>query len=101
VLVCAGAACAQDTPAQDTPAQDTPTEGTIRFATFNASLNRGEAGQLIADLSDPAAEQPSRVAAIIQHVDPDVILINEFDYDEGGEAARLFIDNFLAISQEG
>lgn len=73
----------------------------FRFATFNASLNRNEAGALIADLADREALQPARVAAIIQHIDPDVILINEFDYDESGEAARLFIENFLAIGQDG
>ena len=27
-----------------------------RFATFNASLNRAAAGQLVADLSNPAAD---------------------------------------------
>jgi hypothetical protein len=80
-------------------AQDGPEP--LRFATFNASLNRGEAGQLIRDLRDPEAAQPRAVAAIIQRVDPDVILINEFDYDEGGEAARLFIENFLAQGQDG
>jgi hypothetical protein len=82
-------------------AQETPEADVVRIATFNASLNRGEAGALIADLADPTAEQPARVAAIIQHIDPDVILINEFDFDEDGEAARLFIDNFLAIGQHG
>ncbi len=75
--------------------------GSLRVATYNASLNRFNAGDLIVDLQDPASLQPSRVAEIIQRTDPDVILINEFDFDEGGEAAQLFVDNFLAIGQNG
>ena len=73
----------------------------VRVATFNASLNRFNAGDLITDLQDPTSLQPSRVAEIIQQTNPDIILINEFDFDEGGVAAQLFIDNFLAVSQNG
>ena len=38
----------------------------VRFATFNASLNRNFEGQLIADLSTPANAQAATVAEIIQ-----------------------------------
>jgi 3-phytase len=38
---------------------------------------------------------------VIQRVRPDVVLINEFDFYENGQAARLFRDNFLAVSQNG
>lgn len=72
-----------------------------RFATFNASLNRGAPAQLIAALSTPDDPQIRAVAEIIQRVDPDVLLINEFDYDAGGEAARLFQQNYLDVSQNG
>lgn len=73
----------------------------VRFATFNASLNRFNAGDLIADLSTPINAQARTVAEIIQRVQPDVLLINEFDYDSDGVAAQLFRDNYLAISQNG
>ena len=73
----------------------------IRFATFNASLNRGEEGQLIADLSTQQNEQAQTVAEIIQRVNPDVLLVNEFDFDSEGEAAELFQENYLGISQNG
>lgn len=76
-------------------------EGTVRVATYNASLNRFNAGDLIADLQNPGSVQPARVAEIIQRTNPDVILINEFDFDEGGVAAQLFVDNYLAVSQNG
>jgi len=73
----------------------------VRFATFNASLNRNFAGQLVADLSTPANTQAKTVAEIIQRTRPDVLLINEFDFDEQGLAAQLFQDNYLSISQNG
>ncbi len=73
----------------------------IRFATFNASLNRNNAGDLISDLSVPGNLQAAAVAEIIQRVRPDVLLINEFDFDAGGDAARLFQENYLSVSQQG
>ncbi|MBA3246279.1 MAG: endonuclease/exonuclease/phosphatase family protein [Actinobacteria bacterium] len=76
-------------------------EADVRFATFNASLNRSFAGQLSADLSTSANAQARNVAETIQRVRPDVILINEFDYDAAGTSLRLFQDNYLSISQNG
>jgi Endonuclease/Exonuclease/phosphatase family len=73
----------------------------IRFATFNASLNRNFEGQLIADLSTPGNAQAQTVAEIIQRVRPEVLLINEFDFDSGNVALRLFQDNYLSVSQNG
>ncbi|MCA9121669.1 MAG: endonuclease/exonuclease/phosphatase family protein [Planctomycetaceae bacterium] len=71
----------------------------VRFATFNASLNRPAAGRLIQDLCLPNNRQAQQIAEIIQHVRPDVLLINEFDYDERGLAADGFAANYLAIAQ--
>lgn len=76
-------------------------KGSSRFATFNASLNRAGPGELIADLSAPDDPQAKAVAEIIQRSAPDVLLLNEFDYDPDGLAARLFLDNYLAVSQNG
>ena len=76
----------------------------VRFATFNASLNRPVAGQLRSDLSNPTStsvfvRQAKNVAEVIQRVRPDVVLINEFDFDP--VAADLFRDNFLEVGQNG
>ena len=76
-----------------------PTE--IRFATFNASLNRNTAGQLVSDLSTPGNAQASGAAETIQRADADVILVNEFDYAPDGKAAELFRDNYLEVGQNG
>ncbi len=74
---------------------------TIRFAQFNASLNRSNAGDLITDLTAADNAQAQAVAEIIQRINPDVLLINEFDYDENGQAAQLFQQNYLGVSQNG
>ncbi|MBE9137838.1 alkaline phosphatase D family protein [Nodosilinea sp. LEGE 07088] len=73
----------------------------IRFATFNASLNRATEGGLITDLSTPDSAQAQAIAEIIQRTSPDVILVNEFDFDAAGDAAALFQENYLSVSQNG
>ncbi|MBX9254029.1 phytase [Desmonostoc muscorum CCALA 125] len=75
------------------------TTSTIRFSQFNASLNRNAQGQLVTDLSTPDNAQAKAVAEIIQRNNPDVLLINEFDYSP--EAVQLFKQNYLAVSQNG
>jgi hypothetical protein len=69
----------------------------VRFATFNASLNRFNEGDLATELSTVGSAQPDAVAEIIQRTRPDVLLINEFDYDAGGVAAVGFQDNYLSV----
>lgn len=71
----------------------------VRFATFNVSLNRSGLGDLAAELATPGSPQPANVAEIIQRNRPDVLLLNEFDYDP--EALELFRENYLAVSQNG
>jgi 3-phytase len=73
----------------------------VRFATFNASLNRNAPGQLIQHLSTPDNAQAATVAEIIQRARPDVLLINEFDFDADGTAAHLFQQNYLSLPHNG
>ncbi len=76
---------------------------TIRFSQFNASLNRNSAGQLVQDLSTPTNAQAKAVAETIQRTNPDVLLINEFDYVAADPLApvRLLQQNYLSVSQNG
>ncbi|GJD97727.1 hypothetical protein OCOJLMKI_4960 [Methylobacterium iners] len=83
-----------------------PAPGSLRVATFSASLNRASEGQLIRDLSAPDNAQARAVAEIIQRNNPDVILVNEFDFDRAGPggtslAADLFRSNYLRVGQNG
>lgn len=71
----------------------------IRFATFNASLYREQSGDLMRELATGESAQPRLVAETIQRVRPDVLLLNEFDFDEQGESIRLFQENYLRKSQ--
>ena len=73
----------------------------VRVATFNAALNRSTEGQLIEDLSTGEQQQPKNVAEIIQRVAPEVLLINEFDYNSERPviAPNLFLSNYLEEEQ--
>ena len=82
-------------------ALDSPPPGSIRVATFNASLNRDRAGQLAEDLARTDNIQAQNIAEIIQRVRPDLLLVNEFDYDATGRCVTLFHDNYLARPQRG
>src|SRR5829696_5805056 len=78
-----------------------PPDADVRFATFNASLNRNAAGQFLSDIATPNNIQARNAAETIQRVRPDVLLINEFDFDPGGVALQRFQDNYLSIGQNG
>lgn len=76
-------------------------ESSVRVATYNASLFGDAEGSLIGNLTSPNNAQAQAVAEVIQRTAPDVLLVNEFDYDAEGTAADLFNDNYLAVSQNG
>lgn len=73
----------------------------LKIATFNASLNRDSAGELLQDLATPGNQQANNAAETIQRVNPDIILINEFDYDADHRAVNLFRENYLEVSING
>jgi hypothetical protein len=73
----------------------------IRFSTFNGSLFRPNEGDLKRELASPGSAQPDVIATIIQKVRPDVLLINEFDYDEDDLSLKLFLSNYLGVAHEG
>ncbi len=101
LLAGAALAPASATGAAPDPATDRGRAETVRFATFNASLNRAAAGELVEDLSTPDDPQAAAVAEIVQREDPDVLLVNEFDYVPEHAAADLFRTNYLEVSQRG
>ena len=83
------------------PSATTARSETVRFATFNASLNRNVAGQALSDLSAPGNAQANAVAEIIQRIRPDVLLINEFDFEPNNALADAFQANYLGVSLHG
>ncbi|MBD2179389.1 phytase [Pseudanabaena sp. FACHB-1998] len=75
----------------------------VRFSQFNASLNRNAEGQTVTDFSTPNNAQAKAVAEIIQLNNPDVLLINEFDYFAASplQPVTLLQQNYLGVSQNG
>lgn len=92
MMLCLAGACAPA--AAEDAVRATP--AVIRIATFNASLNRAAEGGLQRDLATPGAAQPDAVAEIIQRVRPDILLLQEFDFDAAGAALAAFQSNYLA-----
>lgn len=80
-------------------------KGAVRIATFNASMSRAVEGQLARDLEGGENEQARKVAQIVQHVQPDVLLINEFDRvstdgrRNSPRASLLFLHEYLLTPQ--
>ncbi|MSU90444.1 endonuclease/exonuclease/phosphatase family protein [Rhodobacteraceae bacterium 2CG4] len=72
---------------------------TLRIATYNAALSRSGPGVLLKELRKGDA-QIDAVATVIRRVRPDVLLVNEFDYDGGAAALRAFRD-LLATGPDG
>jgi endonuclease/exonuclease/phosphatase family metal-dependent hydrolase len=82
------------------PAASTHTERPeLRVATYNVSLNRPEEGGLVADLAGGDDAQARAVAQVLQTVRPDVVLLNEFDHDDDGDAVDLFREEYLEVGQ--
>ena len=72
---------------------------TIRIATFNVSLYGRKAGEIRQRLSDTDDSQARRIACIVQSVRPDILLVNELDYESDSGPAKLLAKNYFAVSQ--
>lgn len=96
------AACARvalpGAPRDDAPAARAP--DVLRIATYNTSLYSNEAGGLIERLQGDD-DNVRKIAAVLQQVRPDIVLLNEFDYVADGSAADLFQQRWLEQPQPG
>lgn len=86
--------------ATTTPA-DEPARTGLRVATFNVAMGLDGPGELSVALTGGADQRLLRLAEILQRVRPDIVLLNEFDYDPAVDAATLLNGNYLAHSQGG
>lgn len=84
-----------------TPSGEMAMPVALKVATFNASLFRERQGQLVEDLEGGQDAQAKRVAEVLQRVQPDIFLVNEFDYDSQGKAADIFAREYLGQAQNG
>jgi hypothetical protein len=72
---------------------------TVRVATFNVSLYGERSGEVLSRLRSGNDSQARHLAEIIQRVRPDVLLLNEIDYDAQGEVLNAFCEKYLAVPQ--
>lgn len=72
----------------------------LRVATYNTSLYDERAGGLVARL-EAGDDNARKIAAVLQRVRPDVVLLNEFDFDPDARAAELFQRRYLEVAQPG
>lgn len=78
-----------------------PAPTTIRVATFNASLYRDGPGALLADAAAGDDVQLAGLAAILQEVRPDVVLLQEVDHDPDGALTRSLVERWIGVGQGG
>lgn len=60
----------------------------LRVATFNVSLFGKQPGTIITRVNDASNQQVRHIIAALAEANPDVVLINELDFDPAGEAAN-------------
>ncbi len=78
------------------------TDKSIRVAMFNVSMSEPESGRILHQTAKADNKRFQRLAAIIQHVNADVLLLCEFDHlGQGGDDGSLnnFCQHYLAQSQ--
>jgi len=73
----------------------------LRLATFNIAMGLEQEGQLGQALAHGEDLRLRQLAEILQRVRPDVVLLNEFDYDPEIDAATLLNTHYLAQGQNG
>ena len=92
--------CAACTSTPSTMPDDTTATPHLRLATYNTSLYSDDDGGLIRTLEGDSAHA-RKIAAVLQRVRPDLVLLNEFDFDDAHRAADLFQQRYLETPQAG
>ncbi|MEM6552482.1 MAG: endonuclease/exonuclease/phosphatase family protein [Planctomycetota bacterium] len=78
-----------------------PGKHVVRVAVFNSALSREGEGELALALSGRGDGKARLVAEVLQRTRPDVVVLQEFDYDASGRSVQDFMSNYLAVSQNG
>ncbi len=75
--------------------------GSVRVATLNSSLFRPRSNELSLELEGGSSTHAKSIAAMVQRVRPDILLINELDYEPGGNNATKLNSLYFGIGQHG
>src|SRR5690606_31520411 len=101
LIAAAALLCSACAPSNErTSAMPDTSSSQLRLATYNTSLYSNESGGLIRELQGDSAHA-RKIAAVLQQNRPDLVLLNEFDFDEAHRAADLFQQRYLAVAQTG
>jgi hypothetical protein len=71
----------------------------VRVATFNLALYGSRADDVWRRLESGNDSQAMHLAEIIQRVRPDVLVLNEIDFDPEGRVLDSFCERYLAVGQ--
>lgn len=85
--------------AADVVAQSTQKTTHLRVASFNCALNRRAQGELLAETRNGSSGQIKRVAATLQVVNADVVLLAEVDFDSTEETYRNLQNYYFRVPQ--
>ena len=73
----------------------------VRVATFNIAMGLEQAGDMARALESGDDERLHALATILQSVRPDIVLLQEFDYDPGVDASGQLHRNYLLLPHDG
>lgn len=85
--------------ADDSQARLSLPVGATRIATLNGSLYRNQPGMLAEELESGNSKQAKRLASILQTVRPDIVLINEIDFESDHRAVKSLLEDYLTVGQ--
>lgn len=80
---------------------DTDSSETLRVATVHSSLSRSAEGELLTELSSPGSTEAETLAARVQTLRPEVLLVTGIDVDAPEAVAEALNTNYLAPGQGG
>ncbi|MGD8347292.1 MAG: endonuclease/exonuclease/phosphatase family protein [Lysobacterales bacterium] len=71
----------------------------VRIATFNIAMGFDRPGEMRSALESGQHARLRAMADVLQRVRPDIVLLNEFDFDPATDAAGLLNRNYLVLQQ--
>lgn len=92
-------ATAQETDVTPAEAPSPEPPRTLRIATYNVSLYGKRAGEIAERMADRSDPQARAIAALVQTVRPDILLVNELDYQADALPAKRLATNYFAVGQ--
>lgn len=63
-------------------------EGVFRIATYAAPLSRDGPGLVLRDILDGEGVEIKSIIQVIAHIDPDILILTDIDFDAGGHAVK-------------